>query len=187
MDTVEHPRRPARVGNSGELEAHPDARAADCIVWCAIPDAPEDGSGLQAEGVPAVRVDGDRARLVGIPYFPYHLALGDEVQIREQDGTLYCVDVALAAPELTVRVFEPTTAERAAEELLSEPTADEPFWRILHALAPHGVWFERYSASYAALSVPPQEWQYVQPFLDLKGRVEGLQWELATPLRTPTA
>lgn len=186
MDTVSHPRRPSRLAGS-ELEAHPDARHADCIVWCAVPDAPADGTGPQAEGVPAVRVDGDRVRLVGIPFFPYHLALGDEVQVHERAGALYLVEVAVAAPELTVRVFDPAMAATDPDAALSDPGSDEPFWRILRALSAHGIWFERYTTSYAALSIPPQEWQYVEPFLDLKARVEGLQWELATPLRAAAA
>ena len=35
----------------------------------------------------------------------------------------------------------------------------------------------------AALSVAQAEWEYVRPFLDLKARVDGLRWELATPMR----
>lgn len=182
MQTVEHPRRPVRLVD-GELQPWPDARASDCVVWFPVPDAIE-GAGPEAEGVPAVRLDGDRARLTGIPFFPYHAGLGDEVQVREQDGTVYCVEVVVAAPELVVRIFDETGAV-STEQALADPDSDEPFWRVARALAPHGCWFERYSTGYAALSVAPEEWEYVRAFLDLKARVEGLQWELATPLRVP--
>lgn len=182
METVEHPRRPVRLVD-GDLVPWPDARASDCVVWFPVPDAVK-GAGPQAEGVPAIRLDGDRARLTGLPFFPYHAGLGDEVQVREQDGTLYCVEVVVAAPDLVVRIFD-AAAEVGAEQALTDPDSDEPFWRIARALAPHGCWFERYSTSYAALSVNPGEWEYVEPFLDLKARVEGLQWELATPMRVP--
>lgn len=182
METVEHPRRPVRLGADGTLEPHPLARTADCVVWFPVPDAVEGSGGPEAEGVPAVRLDGDRARLVGIPYFPYHAALGDEVQVREQDSALYCVDVVLAASELTVRVFD-RSGEVSTEQALADPDSDEPFWRVARALAQHGAWFERYSSGYAAFSISPQEWEYVHPFLDLQSRAQGLQWELATPMR----
>lgn len=181
METVEHPRRPVRLVD-GDLQPWPDAKASDCVVWFPVPDAVEGGGGPEAEGVPAVRVDGDRARLTGIPFFPYHVGLGDEVQVREQDATLYCVEVVVAAPELVVRIFD-AAGGVSTEQALVDPDSDEPFWRIARALAPHGCWFERYSTGYAALAVPPDEWEYVRAFLDLKARAEGLQWELATPLR----
>lgn len=182
MDTVEHPRKPVRLVD-GALQAHPDASASDCVVWFPVPDAVP-GSGPEAEGVPAIRLDGDRARLTGIPFFPYHVGLGDEVQVREQDGALYCVEVVHAAPELVVRIFDASGAV-TTEQALVDPESDEPFWRIARALTAHGCWYERYSTGYAALVVDPAEWEYVQPFLDLKARVEGLQWELATPMRAP--
>lgn len=183
METVEHPRRPVRL-TDGELEPWPDARASDCIVWFPVPDAAENGDALEAEGIPAVRLDGDRARLTGIPFFPYHLGLGDEVQVREQDGALYGVEVVHAAPELVVRIFASASAV-STEQALADPASDEPFWRIARALAPHGVWFERYSTTYAALAVTRDEWEFVRPFLDLKQRTGALQWELATPMRAP--
>lgn len=183
MDTVEHPRRPVRL-RDGDLEPHPEARDANCVVWFPVPDAVEGGGGPEAEGVPAVRVDGDRARLVGIPFFPYHVGLGDEVQVRDEDGALYCVDVVVAAPDLTVRIFD-AAGGVSPEQSMVDPTSDEPFWRIARALAPHDCWFERFSTDYAALAVPRREWEYVRPFLDLKSRAEGLQWELATPMREP--
>lgn len=166
--------------NGGALEPHPDSRAANCVVWFAVPDSVSGGP--EAEGVPAVRLDGDRVRLAGIPYFPYHAGIGDEVHVREQDGALYNVEVLVAASDLTVRVFD-DVAGITTEQALTNPASDEPFWRIAHALAAHAVWFERYSTSYAALSVPVEEWEYVRSFLDLKERVEGLRWELATPMR----
>jgi hypothetical protein len=184
MHVVEHPRRPVRLVD-GELEPWPDARASDCIVWFPVPDSVE-GSGPEAEGIPAVRLDGDRARLTGIPLFPYHAALGDEVQVRERDGTLYCVEVVVAAPRLVVRIFDPQHAV-TTEQALTDPDSDEPFWRVARAIAPHGCWFERYSTGYAAMAVEPAEWEYVHAFLELKSRVEGLQWELATPMRVPAA
>ncbi len=183
METVEHPRRPVRLVD-GELEPWPDARASDCVVWFPVPDAVEGGGGPEAEGVPAVRLDGDRARLTGIPFFPYHAGLGDEVQVREQDGALYCVEVVVASPDLVVRMFDEASAV-STEQALVDPQSDEPFWRVVRALAAHDVWFERYSSSYAALVVPQREWEYVRPFLDLKARVDGLRWELATPMRQP--
>lgn len=182
METVQHPRKPVRLVD-GELQPWPDASASDCIVWFPVPDAVP-GSGPQVEGVPATRLDGDRARLTGIPFFPYHAGLGDEVQVRDEDGTLSCVDVVRAAPELVVRIFDETSGI-TTEQALADPASDEPFWRVVRALAPHGCWFERYSTSYAALAVDPREWEYVRSFLDLKARVEGLQWELATPMREP--
>lgn len=182
METVDHPRRPVRL-SEGELLTHPDSRRADCIVWFPVPDA-RDG-GPEAEGVPAIRLDGDRARLVGIPFFPYHAALGDEVQVREHDGALYCIEVVVASRTLTVRVFD-EGGEVSTEQALVDPTSAEPFWQVARALAPHGCWFERYSSSYAALSVDPDEWEYVRAFLDLRSRAHGLQWELATPMRTAT-
>ncbi len=181
MEMVEHPRRPVRLVD-GELEVWPDARASDSIVWFPVPDAIEGGGGPEAEGVPGIRLDGDRVRLTGIPFFPYHVGLGDEVQVREQDGTLYCVEVTLAAADLVVRIFD-ESGSVSAEEALVDPSADEPFWRVARALAAHDVWFERFSTSYAALSIQPGEWEFVRPFLDLKGRVDGLRWELATPMR----
>jgi len=81
-----------------------------------------------------------------------------------------------------VRIFDEGGAV-STEQALVDPTSDEPFWRVARALAPHGCWFERYSSAYAALAVDPREWEYVRAFLDLKARVEGLQWELATPMR----
>ena len=185
MHTVEHPRRPARL-REGELEAWPDAHASNCIVWFPVPDATDGGAGPQAEGVPAIRIDGDRARLTGIPFFPYHVGLGDEVQVRVQDDALYCVDVVHATPELVVRVFD-VAGSVSTEQALADPASDEPFWRLARALAAHGVWFERYSTGYAAFVVAPDEWEYVQPFLNLKQRADGLQWELATPMRVPNA
>lgn len=179
MQTVEHPRRPMRL-DAGTLVPHPAARNANCVVWFPVPDAV--GGGPEAEALPAERLDGDRARLCSIPYFPYHLGLGDEVQVREQDGTLYGVEVVLATADLTVRVFD-DAATIDPEQALTDPDSDEPFWRIARALAAHHTWFERYSTSYAALHVPHEEWEYVQPFLDLRARVEGLRWELATPMR----
>jgi hypothetical protein len=184
METVEHPRRPVRLV-AGALESHPDSKDANCVVWFPVPDAVEGGGGPEAEGVPAVRLDGDRARIAGIPFFPYHVGFGDEVQVREQDGALYCVDVVVAQPELVVRIFD-ATGGVSTEQALSDPDSDEPFWRIARALAPHGCWFERYSTGYAALLVAPEEWEYVRSFLDLKSRAEGLQWELATPMRVTT-
>jgi hypothetical protein len=184
MEMVEHPRRPVRLVD-GELEPWPDARASDSIVWFPVPDAVEGGGGPEAEGVPAVRLDGDRARLTGIPFFPYHVGLGDEVQVRDQGGALYCVEVAVATPDLVVRIFDPAGGV-STERALSDPDSDEPFWRVIRAPAAHGVWFERYSTGYAALCVPRAEWEYVHPFLDLKARVDGLHWELATPMRTTT-
>jgi hypothetical protein len=180
MQMVEHPRRPVRLVD-GELQPWPDARSSDCAVWFPVPDAVP-GAGPEAEAVPAVRLDGDRARLTGIPFFPYHVGLGDEVQVREQDGAVYCVEVVLAAPDLVVRIFDEAGGV-TTEQALVDPASDEPFWRIIRALAAHGCWFERYSTGYAALSVPPEEWEYVRAFLQLKARVENLQWELATPLR----
>ncbi len=182
MQTVEHPRRPVRL-RDGKLEPWPDARNADCVVWFPVPDA-DAGSGPEAEGVPAVRLDGDRARLAGIPFFPYHVGMGDEVQVREHEGALYCVEVVVAAPELVVRIFDEASTV-GVEQALEDPASDEPFWRIARAFAPHGCWFERYSTSYAAFAVAPHEWQYVGAFLDLKARVEGLGFELATPMRAP--
>lgn len=181
METVEHPRRPVRL-QDGALVTHPESHDADCIVWFPVPDAVEGGP--QAEGVPAIRLDGDRARLVGIPFFPYHAALGDEVQVRPQDDALACVEVAIAAPQLTVRIFDETGGV-STEQALVDPTSDEPFWRIARALAPHGPWFERFSTGYAAFSVDPDEWEFVRAFLDLRSRAHGLQWELATPMREP--
>lgn len=183
MHVVEHPRRPVRLVD-GELEPWPDARASDCVIWFPVPDAAE-GAGPEAEGVPAVRLDGDRARLTGIPFFPYHAGLGDEVQVREHEGALYCVEVVVAAPGIVVRIFD-AEGSVTPEQALADPESDEPFWRVARALAPHGCWFERYSTGYAALSVPVDEWEYVRAFLDLKSRVEGLQWELATPMRVPS-
>lgn len=182
METVEHPRRPVRLSD-GELESHPVSHGADCVVWFPVPDAVEGGP--QAEGVPAVRLDGDRARLVGIPFFPYHVSLGDEVQVREQDSALYCGGVVVAARDLTVRIFG-EAGEVSTEQAMVDPSSDEPFWRIARALAPHGCWFERFSTSYAALSVEPDEWEFVRPFLDLQSRAAGVQWELATPMRVPS-
>lgn len=182
MMTVEHPRRPVRLID-GELQPWPDARATDCVVWFPVPDAVE-GAGPEAEGVPAIRLDGDRARLTGIPYFPYHAGLGDEMEVRESDSALYAVRVVAAAPELVVRIFG-EAGEVSTEQALTDPTSDEPFWRIVRALAPHGCWFERYSTTYAALALEPTEWEYARAFLDLKSRAEGLRWELATPLREP--
>jgi hypothetical protein len=184
MQTVEHPRRPVRLVD-GVLEPWPDARASNCIVWFPVPDAVP-GSGPEAEGVPAVRLDGDRARLTGIPFFPYHAGLGDEVQVLDSDGALSCVEVVRASRDLVVRIFD-ASGSVSTEQALADPEADEPFWRVVRALAPHGCWFERYSTGYAALSVDPGEWEYVRAFLDLKARVEGLQWELATPMREPRA
>ncbi|MCW2924044.1 MAG: hypothetical protein JWM98_1448 [Thermoleophilia bacterium] len=187
MRTVEHPRRPVRLV-AGELQPWPDAVHTDCVVWFPVPDA-EDG-GLEAEGIPAVRLDGDRARLTGIPYFPYHVGLGDEVGVREGSGddagTLYALEVVSAAPELVVRTFDVDEGV-TPEQALVDPDSDEPFWRTARALAPHGVWLERYSTTYAALAIPPEEWEYVHLFLDLKSRVDGLRWELATPMRVPPA
>ncbi|MCW2960054.1 MAG: hypothetical protein JWM25_1018 [Thermoleophilia bacterium] len=177
--TVDHPRKPVRL-DGGELLPHPDSLAANCLVWFPVPDATEGGP--EAEGVPALRLDGDRARLTGIPFFPYHAGAGDEVQVREQDGTLYAVEVVAATSDLVVRVFD-HDAQVDTEQALTDPQSDEPFWRIARALAPHGVWFERYSSSYAALQVTQPEWEYVRAFLDLRSRAEGLQWELATPMR----
>ena len=182
VETVEHPRRPVRL-QDGDLIVHPAAKETDCVVWFPVPDGGTGGP--EAEGVPAIRLDGDRARLTGIPFFPYHVSLGDEVQVREQDGSLYCVDVVRASPKLAVRIFDPSGGI-ATEQALADPEADEPFWRIARALAPHGCWFERYSTGYAALAVEPDEWEYVRPFLELKARVEGLHWELATPMREPS-
>jgi len=181
METVEHPRRPVRLVDD-TLEVWPDARSSDCIVWFPVPDAEEGGP--EAEGVPAIRLDGDRARLTGIPFFPYHAGLSDEVRVQERDSTVYAVEVVAAAPELVVRLFAQGGAI-TTEQAMVDPGSDEPFWRIVHALAPHGCWFERYSTDYAALAVPPAEWEYVRAFLDLKYRAEALQWELATPLRVP--
>jgi hypothetical protein len=186
MELVEHPRRPVRL-EGGELVPHPDSLDANCAVWFPVPDAAEGSGGPEAEAIPAVRLDGDRARLVGVPLFPYHLALGDEVQLREQDGgTLYGVEVVVASPDLVVRIFD-AAGGVSTEQALTDPTSDEAFWRIARALAPHHCYFERYSTGYAALLVPPAEWEYVRPFLDLKSRAEGLQWELATPMRVPAA
>ena len=151
-------------------------------MWFPVPDAGEGSGGPEAEGVPAIRLDGDRARLTGIPFFPYHVGLGDEVQVREQDGALYCVDVVVAAGDLVVRIFDEAGVV-ATEQALTDPESDEPFWRVARALAAHGVWFERYSTGYAALSIAPAEWEFVAPFLDLKSRADGLRWELATPMR----
>ena len=183
METVEHPRRPVRLVD-GELVSHPDSKAADCVVWFPVPDAVEGGP--QAEGVPAVRLDGDRARLVGIPLFPYHASLGDEVQVREHDDALYGVEVVVAAPDLTVRIFDGAGGV-STEQALVDPASDEPFWQVARALAPHGPWFERFSTGYAAFSVARDEWEYVRAFLDLRSRAHGLQWELATPMRAPDA
>lgn len=185
METVEHPRRPVRLAG-GELVAYPEASSADCVVWFPVPDAVEGAGGPEAEALPAVRLDGDRARIVGIPFFPYHVSLGDEVEVREHEGALACSEVVLAAPELTVRLFD-AHGGVSTEQALTDAASDEPFWRIARALAPHDCWFERYSTSYSAFSVAPREWEYVEPFLDLKSRAEGLQWELATPMRVPGA
>jgi hypothetical protein len=182
VETVEHPRRPVRLVD-GELATHPDSRRADCVVWLPVPDAEE--GGLQAEGLPAIRLDGDRVRIASIPFFPYHVALCDEVQVREQDGALYFVEVVEAASSLTVRIFD-AEGGVSTEQAMVDPESDEPFWGIARALAPHGCWFERYSTGYAAMSVDPAEWEYVRPFLELRSRATGLQWELATPLRAPT-
>ena len=183
MELVEHPRRPVRLDGE-QLAPHPDAREADCIVWFPVPDAVEGGP--EAEGVPAKRLDGDRARLCAIPLFPYHAALGDEVQVREQDGSIYCVEVVRAAPVIVARIFH-EGGEVPTEQAISDPSSDEPFWKIARALAPHGVWFERYSTTYAALLIEPDEWEYVRAFLDLRQRATSLRYEVATPLRVPGA
>ncbi|MCW2955609.1 MAG: hypothetical protein JWO69_478 [Thermoleophilia bacterium] len=179
MDTVDHPRKPVRLDGDALLP-HPLAADTNCVVWFPVPDATPGGP--EAEGVPAQRLDGDRVRLTGIPFFPYHAGLGDEVHVREQDGTLYAVEVVEATSELVIRVFD-DAAQVDPEQALTDPASDEPFWRLARALAAHGAWFERYSSNYAALQVDAVEWEYVQPFLDLRSRVEGLQWELATPMR----
>jgi len=181
VQTVEHPRRPLRL-EGGELVSHPGARGADCVVWFPVPDAQEGAP--EAEGIPARRLDGDRARLCGIPFFPYHAGFGDEVQIRELDGTIYAVEVVVATSDLVVRVFDEVSGLVDLETAMADPGADEPFWRMARALAPHGCWFERYTTNYAALLVPADEWEYVRPFLELKARVENIGWELATPMRT---
>jgi hypothetical protein len=180
METVEHPRRPIRL-HDGELGAYDDARASDCIVWFPVPDALDEG-GPQVEGIPGVRIDETHARLTGIPFFPYHVGLGDEVELLDVDGTLSAVEVEIAAPQLVVRLFH-EAGSIPIEDAISDPASDEPFFRILRALAPHGCWFERYSSNYAAMSVEAGEWEYVQAFLDLRSRAEGLRYELATPMR----
>lgn len=183
MREVRHPRRPVRL-EGGELIAHPLAREADCVVWFPVPDAVPESGGPEIEAVPAVRLDGDRARLVGIPFFPYGVALGDELQVREHDSALAAVEVVHHAPDLGVRIFH-AAGEVDTAQALEDPDSDEPFWRIARALAPHGVWFERYSTTYAALLVPPAEWDAVRAFLDLHARTTGLRFELATPERAP--
>jgi hypothetical protein len=181
METVEHPRRPIRL-EDGELTPYEDARASDCIVWFPVPDALEEG-GPQVEGVPAIRLDETHARLTGIPFFPYHVGLGDEVELLDTDGTLSAVEVSVASSALVVRIFH-EAGSIPIEDALADPSSDEPFFRILRALAPHRCWFERYSSNYAALSVEVEEWEYVESFLDLRSRAEGLRFELATPMRT---
>ncbi|MBC7461690.1 MAG: hypothetical protein H7287_10045 [Thermoleophilia bacterium] len=183
METVEHPRRPVRLVD-GELVPYDDARVSDCVVWFPVPDALDEG-GPQVEGLPAVRIDQTHARLTGVPFFPYHLGLGDEVELLDVDGTLSAVEVTVAARVVVARVFH-EGADIPIEEALADPPSDEPFYRILRALAPHGCWFERYSSNYAALSVDVEEWEYVEAFLDLRSRTEGLRYEVATPMRTPT-
>lgn len=183
MEMVEHPRRPVRL-EGAQLVPHPDALATNCAVWFPVPDAVSGGP--EAEAVPAVRLDGDRVRLTGIPFFPYHVAMGDEVHVREHEGALYAVEVVAAAPQLVVRIFSEASGVET-ERALVDPDSDEPFWGVMRALAPHSCWFERYSTSYAALLVPPSEWEYVNPFLDLRARTTDLRWELATPMRTAAA
>lgn len=185
MELVEHPRRPVRLMD-GQLEPWPESGQSDCIVWFSVPDAVEGGGGPEAEALPAIRLDGDRARLTSIPFFPYHLGLADEVQVKEHQGALYGEQVIRAAPELTVRLFNEASAI-TLEDALFDPESDEPFWRIVKAISIHGCWFERYTTSYAAFAVDPKEWEYIKPFLELKERIEGLQWELATPLRSAPA
>lgn len=204
MEQALHARRPARL-EDGELVAHPEALKTDCIAWFPVPEGAD--GGFEAEGVPAVRLDGDRVRLTGIPFFPYHAGLCDEVAVNERDGTIYAVEVVRAASELTVRVFHaatrlPTTSpgddggvrgggpEDAthAPDTPGDPrrgTEEFAWWRVVRALSPHGIWFEQLRDDYTALSVPAAEWTYVGAFLDLKQRAGELQFEVATPIRVP--
>lgn len=152
-----------------------DAVASDCIVWFDIPRA-DDAEELrgqthaEAEAIPAVRVDGDLVRVTGIPFFPYHVGLGDEVTVREHEGVLYAVDVSRAAPVLTVRVF-------------FTGSDDEAWWQMAQVLAPHRVWLEQLTMSYSALAIDTDEWPYVRMWLDARKRHGLLDWEHATPMR----
>jgi hypothetical protein len=188
VETVEHARRPARL-ERGELVPHPESLATDCVAWFPVPDAVP--GGYEAEGVPAQRLDGDRVRLTGIPLFPYHVGLGDEVQVREQDGVLYAVEVVVADPSLVVRMFFTEAREVLGQQqpgaTAGTEETDAPWWRVMRALAPHGCWFEQHASDYAAMAVDPAEWEYVRPFLELQERAGHLRWELATPLRATEA
>ena len=129
-DYREHPGKPIRL-ESGSVAM---LDAGDCTVWFSLA---EDGW----EGLSAVRVGEDLARVMAVPVFAYGVGLGDEVRVRAGDNAAEAL--VRSAGNRTFRVILP---------LQAAPDPDERWRTLLADLEPHGCWLDVYSPQLVAVS-----------------------------------
>ncbi|MEM9200079.1 MAG: DUF4265 domain-containing protein [Actinomycetota bacterium] len=146
---LEHPARPTRPAGD-EYLVFPDALNENATVWFAFePD--------RWEGVLAVRITPDRARLVGVPLWTYGVNLGDVVEIvASAEGAPVAVRVVERSSNRTFRVvFQGTPPQ--------EP--DERWRDLVVDLEANGCWFDVLRPDYLAISASVDQADAVEEYL----------------------
>lgn len=165
---IEHPSRVSRW-RSGAFEVHPDAAAADSVVWFGV-DVAEDGE-VTWEGLNAIDLSESRAALVSIPAFAHGVSLGDEVEVvASAEGGLVATGRVSQARARTYRVWLP------------EWTGDGPDerWRDLQVeLEPFGCWFDVFSPRLTAIAVDHSAAHEVEDWLARGERSGRFEFETA--------
>jgi hypothetical protein len=155
----EHPSR-ASGFRGGELVVHPDAAESDCTVWFYY--EPE-----RWEGLLAVRVEADRVRISGVPYWIYDVNLGDEFRVVESaEGALVAEERTHESSSYTFRV------------IFDRADPDDDRWRqLMSGLAPYDCWFDVRTPRFLAISAPAEHAQAVADLLAAREQSGELQYE----------
>lgn len=193
--TVYRGRGPGKYGSSVPFREHPslvtrladgsfalldDAADETCTVWFSL----EPGAQGEPdwEGLLAVRVDADRARIAAVPLFANGIALGDVVMtVESDDRSLVATHVAERAGAATFRVMfgEPgLNAHLPGSELLGREPSAWPHWlALMRLLEPFEAWFDVQSPRFLGISVAAAAQDAVRAELARLEREDVLDYE----------
>lgn len=163
----EHPSKASRYAN-GAFIAYPAALEEDTTLWFAFDEARESW-----EGILAIRVADDRARLVGVPLWTYGVNLDDVVEfIESAEGDPVAVRVVNHSSNRTFRVTYPD---------LTAGNEDDQWRRLLVEMEPLDCWFDVLSPRYLAISAPETTAEAVEDYLSQRANAGDFIHEGGAP------
>ena len=164
MEYEEHSSK-ASAWREGRFIVLPDAEREDCTVW--VGAGADWSRSVRWEGLLAVRLSCNRARVCAVPFWVYDVNLGDEVALMESaEGAPVVTGVVVDGGNYTFRVRFAGAAD------------DDVRWReLMVELEPFDCWFDVRSPAFVAMSAPAAHARAVADYLDDRERRGELLFE----------